>query len=381
MTNVKNINNIQASLLLHALGDTMGFGNGMIEFNHNRQSITSTYTLELLYEFIENGGITGIDLSEWKVSDDTLLNMAVVRSFLAEFKTIDDLGNNLKKEFLKVNEQFDTEILIRYPGMTTRSSLNMLENGVEWNKIPYDKDAGGSGASMRTTCIGLMFSGSDNLEKLIKYSIEASRITHNNAIGYLGGVTSALFTAFAMEHKEPQTWAIRLMKILKSGTIDKYIAETRDFEQYNEDKHDFISQWEHYITNKFDENGNIIIRKSSRNLVYRGNYYASNFGRERITSKYGKKGTMSAIIGSGGDDSVIIAYDCLLDAGNNWEKLVIYAMLHVGDTDTTGSIAGAWYGAYYGMTNVPEHLLKSLEYKNDLIELAKLINNKFFKSV
>jgi hypothetical protein len=25
----------------------------------------------------------------------------------------------------------------------------------------------------------------------------------------------------------------------------------------------------------------------------------------------------------GGDDSMIIAYDCLIDAGNNWEKLVI----------------------------------------------------------
>jgi ADP-ribosylglycohydrolase len=377
MATAEIVNKIRASVLLHALGDTMGFGNGMIEFNHQRLNVTSTYTLELLYEFIENGGITGIDLTGWKVSDDTLLNMAVIRSFLTNFKTIYELGNNLKKEFLKVNDQFDKELDIRIPGVTTRLSMDMLKKGTEWDKIPYGKDSGGSGASMRTPCIGLMYYGSDNLEKLLKYSIESSRITHNNAVGYLGGLTSALFTAYAMEKREPRTWAPRLIKLLKSGIIDKYIAETRDYDQYNEDKHDFISQWEHYITDKFDSDGKIIVRKSHRNLVYRGNYYASNFGRERMNSKYGHKGKISGFIGGGGDDSVIIAYDCLLDAENSWEKLVIYAMLHIGDTDTTGCIAGAWYGAYYGMDNVPNHLLNNLEYKNELNELATKIGDKF----
>lgn len=30
------------------------------------------------------------------------------------------------------------------------------------------------------------------------------------------------------------------------------------------------------------------------------------------------------------------------------------AILHGGDNDSTGTIAGAWFGALYGLENVPE---------------------------
>ena len=42
--------------------------------------------------------------------------------------------------------------------------------------------------------------------------------------------------------------------------------------------------------------------------------------------------------GSGADDCVIIAYDCLLMSKNNYEKLIYTSMIHIGDSDTTGSI-------------------------------------------
>ena len=65
-----------------------------------------------------------------------------------------------------------------------------------------------------------------------------------------------------------------------------------------------------------------------------------------------------------------MAYDSLLDAGQYWEKLVIYAMLHVGDSDTVGSIAGAWYGAIYGFGDVPKGNLEHLEYSDKLYKLG-----------
>ena len=30
-------------------------------------------------------------------------------------------------------------------------------------------------------------------------------------------------------------------------------------------------------------------------------------------------------------------------------------MLHCGDSDSTGCIAGSWYGALYGLNNVPKN--------------------------
>ena len=52
---------------------------------------------------------------------------------------------------------------------------------------------------MRCMPIGLIYHGKKNRNKLIYISIMSSKITHNNPIGYLGGLASALFTALAFE--------------------------------------------------------------------------------------------------------------------------------------------------------------------------------------
>jgi len=63
-----------ACILLHAVGDTIGFKNGDWEFNYN-QKFDPNYSTTLLYEFISLGGIIGIDFNGWKVSDDTIMHM------------------------------------------------------------------------------------------------------------------------------------------------------------------------------------------------------------------------------------------------------------------------------------------------------------------
>lgn len=72
-----------------------------------------------------------------------------------------------------------------------------------------------------------------------------------------------------------------------------------------------------------------------------------------------------------GFDAVIIAYDALLGCNKSWEELCKRAMLHGGDNDTTGCIAGAWYGALYGFEDVPQIHYRSLEKKDQLIEISK----------
>lgn len=59
---------IKATFLLHALGDTIGFKNGEWEFNYFNKNADYRTTLEIVFDFISLGGITGIDLKEWTVS-------------------------------------------------------------------------------------------------------------------------------------------------------------------------------------------------------------------------------------------------------------------------------------------------------------------------
>ena len=48
------------------------------------------------------------------------------------------------------------------------------------------------------------------------------------------------------------------------------------------------------------------------------------------------------------------SYDALLGSGDSWVELCHRGMLHSGDNDSTGVIAGACYGAMYGFHGVPE---------------------------
>jgi len=83
-----------ATIVLHALGDTIGFKNGDWEFNYFKKVITLDVTNELLYEFISLGGINGINLKNWFVSDDTIIHLAMARAILNYNKRVNEKTYN-----------------------------------------------------------------------------------------------------------------------------------------------------------------------------------------------------------------------------------------------------------------------------------------------
>lgn len=362
-----SLEKFKACILVHALGDTIGYKNGDWEFMNS---------LDKVYEFISLGGVNHISFKGWYVSDDTILSMKVIETLLSNYNSINTLCETFSNKLIEAYDEFSKEgFNKRAPGNITLNSIRNLKRGVKWNEQPYNINSGGSGAAMRTASIGLAYHKDKDLDTLIQISIETSRITHNSAVGYLGGLVTALFTAYAIEEINIETWPFHLLELYDSKRIHKYITKAnRDVSQFEADSMIFFEKWRTYVKDKFKD-GKVIERRSSINLYLRGKYYQEKFGY--ISSTSGDK--HHQFPGSGGDDSVIIAYDSLIDAGMNWEKLIFYAMLHVGDTDTTGCIAGAWYGALYGMNDIPNAHTKYLEYKEKLEDLASELHNKFSK--
>lgn len=354
-----------ATMILHAVGDTIGFKNGEWEFNEFKKKLTDNYSTELIFKFIALGGINDIDLESWVVSDDTILHIATASALLEEHKDVNKFGETVANKYIKYFHKFRHDKQDRYFGSATVNMLHLIyDKEKKWNEIEYDFALGGSGASMRTPCIGLFFYGKQNREKLIAFSIEASRVTHNSTVGYLGGLCSALFTAYAMEKIPIKKWAFMLMDLLKKdGLVEQYLKKTRGLKDYLRDKDAFINKWMRYISDRF-EGEEPVYPKSFINPAFRSYYYRSKF------SKYQGK---LKLPGQGGDDSVIIAYDTLLESKGVWEKVVMFSMLHVGDSDTTGCIAGAWYGAFYGMKGVPKGNYKYLELKDKLTKIGEKI--------
>ena len=70
------------------------------------------------------------------------------------------------------------------------------------------------------------------------------------------------------------------------------------------------------------------------------------------------------------EEALAIAVFCALRYSNDFEKAIITAVNHDGDSDSTGAITGNILGAYLGISKIPERFLKNLELKDIIIEIA-----------
>jgi ADP-ribosylarginine hydrolase len=367
-----------ASFVVHSLCDIIGFKNSVWEFNKTLYFnageslfISLEASLEYLYEFISYGGINRLNISEWIVSDDTLLHIAIAMGILDNNKPDEKMIEDMKK-LIKISVEYMVEDKVknRYPGVMTVTAVEKFNKKYKDQRdAPYNNRSGGNGCAMRTHCIGLAYHGEKNLDKLIFLAIESSRLTHNSPIGFLGGLASAYFTSLAIEGIDIYLWMPRLLELLNSDKIKKYI----DFNNKNivEDYYTFIDNIKRYIELRFD-NGIPIVSKSTKNILFRTYFFVDNFSNKKIsTDNYGTNGY----------SSIICAYDALLDSGDCFEKLLSYTCLTLADSDTVGAIAGGWYGILYGFGDIPGHLLKNMEqpYQKELYEIGKKFYLNFYK--
>jgi ADP-ribosylarginine hydrolase len=364
-----------ATIVLHSAGDTIGFKNGEWEFNYF-MDVTEDASLELLYEFIHLGGINGINLDKWYVSDDTYYHIAVGDALISTTPNTEQFYKKIKEKLYLASKEMmhllEEKNINRYAGFTTIDYITLFKNidGKDGRTMPYDALSGGSGCAMRSLCIGLALFGEENRFKLIETSIQASKLTHNSPIGYLGGLVTALFTAYALENININKWPFLLMEILQNNQVKSYLTILDEITDYEL----FLKYWRRYIDTRF-KNKEPLKTKANTNILFRTHYYHANFTPDVETIK-GE--IISNFAGATGYSAPIIAYDCLIDAENNWEKLVIYSMLHIGDSDTTGCIAAGWYGAMYGFGDVPENNLKYLELKEKSYKLGEQLYKKYY---
>lgn len=367
-----------ATFLLHALGDTIGFNNGIWEFNYGFKETDVRITLEIISEFIKLGGINGINLKNWFVSDDTLLNYEIAKFILNDELSIKQLKINFKNLYEKESKN---KKINRYFGITTSEYINKFELN---DKVAsdYDKSTGGNGAAMRTLPIGLRLNKKDQLDLLINTSIITSKLTHPSPIGFLSGFASAYFVSLAINNVKPELWCKALLDIIESESIRKYILSSyNNPKDYNNviDYSNFIKIFKHYYEIFYDEKtGKQRELKTKDNIISRTKIFKEieDFFIKSQQTEINISDPIAAIIGSSGPTAIIMALQALIDSDGLWEKLVYYSMLHGGDSDTVGAIAGGFYGAVYGFGDVPKHLLKHLEFKSELETIAKEIYKK-----
>jgi len=370
------MDNYVAIFILHALGDTIGFKNAEWEFNYYKVPDMDTIN-ELIGEFIELGGVNGINLDGWTVSDDTLYHMSIAKALLEyDGKIGKKFINSVKYNLVKTNNRIHIDetkkSIKRMPGKTTVKYIQSFTMQDDGRTLPYDYLSGGNGAAMRCLCIGMAFHLEDELKVLVDVSIVTSKLTHNSPHGYLGGLTSAYFISLALQKVDVVLWPYKLVELLQSDMVKEHVDMKNN--QIMMDYLMHIKFWKQYIDTRFVDEKPLKIKIFS-NLIFRFKYYFLNFVRETMPQ------IKNYSVGGSGFCAMIMAYDSLLDCDGKWEKLIFYSMLHPGDSDTVGAIAGGLYGATYGFGDVPESMLKYLEEKKELMKLGEKYYDKFGKDL
>ncbi|CAD5112144.1 DgyrCDS1383 [Dimorphilus gyrociliatus] len=355
----------KACLVLSGVGDAMGYYNGKFEFEKSGSRIHSKVN--------KLGGLENlqIKLPSWMVSDDTVMHIATAKALIGN----KDITPS-EKLYLKLVEEYAncmSDMNGRAPGNTCMSALVYLQSHKgSGYKIPFNQRGAGCGAAMRSMCLGLVYQKPEQLDDLIKVSIEAGRITHNHPIGYLGSLVSALFTAYAINGKvysiemirykteildvPIKSWGHNLLKVLPMA-LEYVKSEGRDVEENTQKWHSFEDSWRSYLkTRQILDGENEPVFPNNYDVDERDEFYTSL--------------SISGWAGSCGHDAPMIAYDALLKSKDNWLELCLSGVLHGGDNDSTGAIAGAWYGALYAYKDVPKNHYKNLEYRDVLKSLA-----------
>jgi len=383
--------NYNALFLLHSLGDIIGYNNNEWDLN-NTSNVYFEIVNEYIYKFIAMGGINGLDISKKYSSKCSFFHLCFANTILKyENKINNKFINILKNNLISTNNKLisfeEKKIKNKYKNIIARqySSHNQISISIhkftdtkDISYLKYDENTNDNSCAVHSLCLGLCFYGVKNRDLLIINSIKMNKVTHNSPIGFLGGLTTALFVSFAIEGINIHKWPFELIKILKSDTVKKFIDKD-NLEEYS-DYLSYIHFWNKYIKIRFKNNKVIFLKSFSNPILRLQSYYSLFEAFEKPKPHNG--------LGNNGYSSVIIAYDALLDCSKNWEKLITYSSLYPSFGNfkgpngniATGAIAGGLYGILYGFGDVPVNLLDNIENKKELINISNKIFNKFYKT-
>ena len=356
----------EASLVLSGVGNAIGFKNSAWEMCKSGVQIHEEASLL--------GGIENITIesTQWPVNVDTLLTITTAESLISNWKGMHDLNQALAGSIKKCIDS----MTVLSPGETTKYSAKLLEPQKRGGHIiPFNLRGGGCGAAMRAAPIGLYYWRPQQIDSLLEVAIESGRMTHNHPTGYLGSLATALFVSYAVQKKPLREWGAGLMQTLPMAKT--FIESSgRDVEENLQNWDYFEEHWRDYL-----EKRRLLHGASDPQFDYDCSSVAA---RDAFYRKLSFNGTG----GASGHDAPMIAYEALLcswratdpnniqEKAKQWIKLCEHSMLHGGDSDSTGIIAAACWGAMEGFNGVPKNHYCQLQHSEKLKKLAQDLYNK-----
>jgi len=220
----------------------------------------------------------------------------------------------------------------RAPGT---SCLSALRSGIAGSIEKPINNSKGCGGIMRVAPVGLVFPGEN--EKAFTTGCNLAAITHGHPSGYLSaGFFASLISdlAVAVPFEQALQNAITILQ-KRAGMEETLFAVQNAINLYHESK---------------------ILLKSAP---------------EKIPQFIEKLG-----LGWVGEEALAISLFCCLLYSENFEKGVLAAINHSGDSDSTGSITGNILGLINGLNKIPEAWIKNLRHYQLVEKMGKELYNE-----
>lgn len=204
----------------------------------------------------------------------------------------------------------------RAPGNSCLSALSSRKQGTMREPINNSKGCGGV---MRVAPAGLFY----RKENAFNMAAEFAALTHGHPSGYLSAGALAYIIASIIEGQDIET------------AVKKTLTELEGHDNHEECAQSLEQALE--------------LSKSSLSDV------------EAITQ-----------LGEGwvGEEALGISAYCALKYQDDFEKALIAAVNHNGDSDSTGAITGNILGAYLGLSKIPADWAEKVELKEVLMQIA-----------
>lgn len=214
----------------------------------------------------------------------------------------------------------------RAPGNTCTAALRMKEYGTLEKPINQSKGCGGV---MRVAPVGLYFNDKHlDVREIARTGAEAAAITHGGILGWMPAAALAQII-----HEISQDGAEVPDAVLHTlNTVEEMWPETKERQ---------------YFTG--------LIRK------------AIDLAAEDLKD-------LDAIhqLGEGwtAEETLAIAVYCAIKYEHDFDRALIAAVNHKGDSDSTGAVAGNILGAKIGFEAIPDKYKEHLELKDVILEIA-----------
>ncbi|XP_022098335.1 protein ADP-ribosylarginine hydrolase-like [Acanthaster planci] len=347
MATMTSLEAYQAALILSGTGDALGLGcknEGSPSGAEVQQSMSSM------------GGVDKIEVKppKWPVGQNTVLHLATAEA-LATGRTSETLWPEFAAQYVDCMSARMMENRRPSTSLLRATALLRPAEPQGW-ELPFDvsRTAVEACPAVRSVCIGLRFHKPGQLGCLISTAVECARITHHHPTAYLGAVTSALFTSYAVQRREVREWAAALLDVIPE--VLGYVVSTgRDVDDNQGAWCYFGDIWKKYVSMRGISDGESAPR------------FPRRYGAERRDEAYRHFAMDNMVPGSCGHDAPLIAYDALLSS-NSWRDLCDRAVFHCGEGSSSGAIAASWWGLIHGLSGVPPGNHAQVEFRDRLVE-------------